>query len=165
MFLIVLDGRNHHQSTLFINEVESGNADKFLKLSNEGRSTYLRKYDGVYNLRKLKLNGKVQTLGDQEFSYIGSLEASKFTDDTEKVYSLLMRFGNDKLSLQHGSVISETADLAWDLLAQEKEGSIEWSWLDGDINYDEAKVSIKVTTLSIPKGTESVDLIVPQDLD
>ena len=76
-----------------------------------------------------------------------------------------MRYGNDKLSLQHGGVVSETADLAWDLLAQEKEGSIEWSWLDGDINYDEAKVSIKVTTLSIPKGTESVDLIVPQALD
>lgn len=163
--LHVLYGQNHHQSTLFINEVESGNADKFLKLSNEGRSTYLRKYDGVYNFRKLKLNGTVQTLGDQEFSYIGSLETSKFTDDTEKVYSLLMRYGNDKLSLQHGSVVSETADLAWDLLAQEKEGSIEWSWLDGDINYDEAKVSIKVTTLSIPKGTENVDLIVPQALD
>lgn len=159
----VVLGKNNHQSKLFINEVDAGSADEFTALSEEGRSVFLRKYDEVYNFNKFTLNSNVQTLGDQEFSYLGSIQSSEFNVDSQ-AYSLLMRLKNDKLSLQHGSVVSETADLAWDLHVQETDGDIEWSWLDGDINYDDAKVSIKVTSLSIPKESASVQMMTPTTL-
>ena len=161
--LHVVEAKNHHQSTLYINEVESGSADSFAKLSQEGRTAYLRQYDDIYNFKKYQFNGTVQTLGDNDFAFLKTFSDYSVDIDDAK-YSLMLRLVNDKITLQHGTTVSEIADLAWDLQVEQGDETIQWSWLDGDIDYESAKVSIKVSTLSIPTSTEPSSLTIPESL-
>ena len=131
--LHVLISKTNHESQLFINEQDMGKADDFVQLSDDGRSVYLRKYNALYNVNKRKFNATVSSLGSEEFTFLTDLPSSEIAMD-DKAYSLLMRLKSNKLSLQHGSVISDTTDFAWDLQSQQSDAGVEWSWLAGDIN-------------------------------
>ena len=103
------------------------------------------------------LNATVSSLGSEEFTFLTGLPSSEIAMD-DKAYSLLMRLKSNKLSLQHGSVISIRQTLLGICNHNNQMRAVEWSWLAGDINYDDAKVSIKVTSLTLFKGTQSLDL-------
>ncbi|MEC7986301.1 MAG: hypothetical protein VX278_14140 [Myxococcota bacterium] len=129
----------NHANTLYVNEQKVSSADKILELSDYGSELYIQ---------SRKNNDLIVNLGSKIYDATGFLPASKIERDGT-TFELLLRRDRDEFSFQHYDETSEGADMMWDLSAKVSEDQISWSWLDGEIDYETATISITEKALSI----------------